>query len=87
MCLSPAVTVTKLGLELDLELEEGLLYNKTPQEAFLARKNIVVHSSAIHYPEYADLPYCEIITGKVVRFWVLKSTPGQLLDKFGFAIS
>ena len=30
MCLSPAVTVTRLGLGLDLELEEGLLYNKTP---------------------------------------------------------
>ena len=40
MCLSPVVTVTRLGLELNLELKEGLLYNKTPQKAFLARKDI-----------------------------------------------
>ena len=37
------MTVTRLGLGLDLELEKGLLYNKTPQEAFLARKKYWFH--------------------------------------------
>ena len=37
------MTVTRLELGLDLELEEGLLYKKILQEAFLARKKYWFH--------------------------------------------